>query len=165
MIFFLKMDLKLYKYLPISSRQYVCQQLLSKCKNQKDRMSPEKRIMLAQLPKFLEALKHEVLNDDSSIWDATFKPPLGLLLQRKRERELNSSVMQQSSAMALAAASSSSGKKYNEPSSSKKQKRDTDVDDLTDDVVAKAIKKINKSNYSNRAEVKDPRWHFDRKIC
>lgn len=115
-------------------------------------MSPEKRIMLAQLPKFLEALKHEVLNDDSSIWDPTFKPPLSLLLQRKRERELNSNVMQQSSAMALVA--SSSGKKYSEPSSSKKQKRDTDIDDLTDDVVAKAIKKINKSNYSNRAEVR-----------
>lgn len=112
-------------------------------------MSPEKRIMLAQLPKFLEALKHEVLNEDSSIWDPTFKPPLGLLLQRKRLQEQNSFAASYSSATS----SISVGKKYSEPSTSKKYKRDSDGDDLTDEVVLRAIKKINKSNYANRTEV------------
>lgn len=117
-------------------------------------MSPEKRIMLGQLPKFLEAFKHEVLNEESSIWDINFKPPLGLLLQRKREREQNSAAIQQASGTTNISSSSSVGKKFNEQqSSSKKQKRDTDPDDLTDEVVTKAIKKINKCNYSNRAEV------------
>lgn len=41
----------------------------------KDRMPVERRSMLVQLPKFLDALKHEVVNEDSPIWDPNFKPP------------------------------------------------------------------------------------------
>lgn len=41
----------------------------------KDRMPVERRAMLVQLPKFLDALRHEVVNDDSPIWDPNFKPP------------------------------------------------------------------------------------------
>lgn len=121
--------------------QYVCQYLLTKYKNEKDRVPPEKRAMLSQLPKFLESLKHEVLNEDSAIWDPSFKPPLGLFLQRKRE------IMNVPSGSGLA-----SGKKHSEPSV-RKHKRDPSDDDLSDEVVQKAIKKINESNYSNRSEV------------
>lgn len=46
----------------------------------KDRMPVERRSMLVQLPKFLDALKHEVVNEDSPIWDPNFKPPGGFFL-------------------------------------------------------------------------------------
>lgn len=144
-----------------NKKQYVCQQLLLKCKHQKDRMTPEKRIMLAQLPKFLEAFKHELLNEESSIWDPTFKPPLGLLLQRKRLQEQNTfagNISNAEASLTIATITTTTtisiGKKYNEPSTSKKYKLDPDGDDFTDDVVIKAIKKISKSDYANRIEVK-----------
>lgn len=68
--------------------QEVCNQLLTKYKFSRDRLPPEKRITHAQLPKFLEMLKQEVVNDDSPIWDEKFKPsPSQYLHHRKRERE------------------------------------------------------------------------------
>lgn len=135
----------------------------------KDRMPVERRSMLVQLPKFLDALKHEVVNEDSPIWDPNFKPPgewlnglnfnwefklivmivvtVALLLQRKRERENNNTLHGHGA--------STSGKKYNnEPSSSKKYKKaDPDSEDVSDDVILKAIKRINESNYANKTEV------------
>ncbi|XP_055642867.1 histone acetyltransferase KAT2A [Toxorhynchites rutilus septentrionalis] len=120
--------------------QYVYQQLLTKCKTEKDRMPPEKRSMLAQLPKFLEALKHEVINEDSLIWDSNFKPTSSLMLQKsKRQYE---------------SATSSNGKKTAE--SSKRYKKDSDCEDLSDEVVVRALKRINDSNYTSRAEVVFP---------
>lgn len=143
--------------------QYVCQQLMSKFKNERERMPVEKRAMFAQLPKFLETLKQEVVNEESPIWDPTFKPPLGLLLQRKREKDSSGIAIAATNLTAVASAAASTsnicGKKYNEPSSSKKYKRDTsttsstDGDDLTDEIVLKAIKCINESNYANKIEV------------
>lgn len=55
--------------------QYVCYQLKLKMQADKDRMPIERRSMLVQLPKFLDALKHEVVNEESPIWDPNFKPP------------------------------------------------------------------------------------------
>lgn len=118
--------------------QYVYQQLLTKCKTERDRMPPEKRLMLAQLPKFLEALKHEVINEDSQIWDQNFKPTASLMLQKKRQHEV---------------AASSSGKKTNDP---KRYKKDSECEDLPDEVVLKALKRINDSNYTSRTEVVFP---------
>lgn len=129
--------------LPLSAIQYACQQLLSKYKNERDRMPIEKRAMFAQLPKFLETLKQEVVNEDSPIWDATFKPPLGQLLNQQRKREKDSNA-------AGASTSGQQGKKYGEPSA-KKYKRDSDANDqdLTDEMVLKAIKRINETNSAN----------------
>ncbi|XP_055603504.1 histone acetyltransferase KAT2A [Uranotaenia lowii] len=119
--------------------QYVYQQLLTKCKTERDRMPPEKRNMLAQLPKFLEALKHEVLNDDSQIWDPNFKPTASIMLQKsKRQHE---------------AAVSSSSKKSSDP---KRFKKDPECEDLPDEVVVRALKRINDSNYTSRTDVVFP---------
>ncbi|XP_055547535.1 histone acetyltransferase KAT2A [Wyeomyia smithii] len=119
--------------------QYVYQQLLTKCKTERDRMPPEKRNMLAQLPKFLEALKHEVVSEESQIWDSNFKPTASLMLQKsKRQHE---------------AAVSSSSKKINDL---KRYKRDSDCEDLPDEVVVRALKRINDSNYTSRTEVVFP---------
>lgn len=157
--------------------QFFCQQLMSKFKNERDRMPVEKRAMFAQLPKFLESLKHEIVNDESPIWDPTFKPTVGILMQRKREKDANAAMMQSNGMGSTAGAGTSgSGKKYNEPSS-KKYKRDlaasgqlasaaassttaattasssADGDDFTDDDVLQSIKRINESNYGNKMEV------------
>lgn len=72
---------------------------------------------------------------------------MALLLQRKRERENNNTLHGHGA--------STSGKKYNnEPSSSKKYKKnDPDGEDVSDDVILKAIKRINESNYANKTEV------------
>lgn len=116
--------------------QFVCQQLLSKCKAEKDRMPVERRAMLSQMPKFLEALKHEVVNEESPIWDPNFKQPIGLMLQRKRDREQ------------MAA----STKKSNE---SKKQKRE-ESDELPDELIVRTIQRINDTNYANKTEIVFP---------
>lgn len=73
---------------------------------------------------------------------------VALLLQRKRERENNNTLHGHGA--------STSGKKYNnEPSSSKKYKKaDPDSEDVSDEVILKAIKRINESNYANKTEVK-----------
>lgn len=118
--------------------QYVCQQLLSKCRAEKDRMPPERRAMLSQLPKFLEALKHEVVNEDSPIWDPNFKQPIGLMLQRKRDRDQMTGGL----------------KKQNE-APLKKPKRE-EIEEVTDDIVLQTIQKINDTNYANRPEVVFP---------
>lgn len=72
---------------------------------------------------------------------------VALLLQRKRERENNNTLHGHGA--------STSGKKYNnEPSSSKKYKKtDPDSEDVSDEVILKAIKRINESNYANKTEV------------
>uniref|UniRef100_U5EJ34 histone acetyltransferase n=1 Tax=Corethrella appendiculata TaxID=1370023 RepID=U5EJ34_9DIPT len=122
--------------------QYVSQQLLSKCKTERDRMPPEKRCVLAQLPKFLESLKHEVLNDESVIWDSNFKPTMQMILQRnKRQNE---------GAMTAAL---QSNKKLTD---AKRHKKESDCEDLSDDLVLRAMKRINDTNYANRAEVVFP---------
>lgn len=115
--------------------QYVCQQLLSKCRVEKDRMPEDRRAMLSELPKFLEALKHEVVNEDSPIWDPNFKQPIGLMLQRKRDRE-------------------ESKKKINEPQT-KKIKRE-EVEEVTDNMVLDTIRKIDDDHEANQAEIVFP---------
>lgn len=80
----------------------MCQNLIQSYKNSRDRMPVEKRAIMAQLPKFLEALKQEVVNDQSPIWDENFKPAHGQFLHhRKRERE--------AAAAAAAAAAATTG--------------------------------------------------------
>lgn len=67
--------------------QFVYQQLMAKCKAERDRMPMEKRPVLSHLPKFVEALKHEVLNEESEIWNANYKPPASVAaLQHRTKR-------------------------------------------------------------------------------
>lgn len=126
-------------------------QLLSKYKNSRDRLSPEKRASHAQLPKFLEILKQEVVNDDSPIWDEKFKPASSQFMHhRKREREAAAAAVAAAAgtaatatsgtastaaaAAAVAGPSTSTGsgtsRKYgDQPSTSKKYKRNESQSD------------------------------------
>lgn len=121
--------------------QFFCQQLLTKCKTEKDRMPPEKRPLLIHLPKFLEALKHEVVNDDSPIWDPNFKSSVSMLIQRGKR---------------LNETPGSSVKKLGGEPSTKRQKRDNENEDLSDENVMKAIRRIEDCSTINKTEVVFP---------
>lgn len=116
--------------------QFVSQQLLTKCKSEKDRMPVERRAMLSQMPKFLESLKHEVVNEESPIWDPNFKQPIGLMLKQKRDRD-----------------QMSISKKTND---AKKIKREDQPDELTDEMILKTIQRIDDTNYANKTEIVFP---------
>lgn len=56
----------------------VCRQVMDKCHSERDKMSPEKRVLiLTHFPKFLSMLEAEIYSDNSPIWDPEFKqvPP------------------------------------------------------------------------------------------
>ncbi|KAG5325437.1 KAT2A acetyltransferase, partial [Pseudoatta argentina] len=56
----------------------LCRELMNKCHNERDKITPEKRIIvLTHLPKFLSALEAEIYSDSSPMWDPEFKqaPP------------------------------------------------------------------------------------------
>ncbi|CAH0719044.1 unnamed protein product, partial [Brenthis ino] len=59
----------------------VCRQLMDKCHSERDRMPPEKRILvLNHFPRFLGLLEEEIFSSNSPIWDPEFKqiPPVHL---------------------------------------------------------------------------------------
>ncbi|KAL6257346.1 hypothetical protein P5V15_010921 [Pogonomyrmex californicus] len=54
----------------------VCRQLMDKCNNERDKIAPEKRVLvLTHFPKFLSSLEVEIYSDNSPIWDPEFKQP------------------------------------------------------------------------------------------
>lgn len=120
----------------LNSKQYVSSQLLAKCRDDSERMPVERRAMLSYLPKFLEALKNEVVNEESPIWDPNFKQPIGLMMQRKRDREL---------------LSSANTKKVE----NKRPKRDEN-DEISDEVMLQTINRINDASYANKNEIVFP---------
>ncbi|KAH0550003.1 histone acetyltransferase KAT2A [Cotesia glomerata] len=61
----------------------VCRQLMDKCHSERDKMSPDKRVLvLTHFPKFLSMLEGEIFSNTSPIWDPEFKqvPPYHLHL-------------------------------------------------------------------------------------
>ncbi|XP_013141094.1 PREDICTED: histone acetyltransferase KAT2A [Papilio polytes] len=56
----------------------VCRQLMDKCHSERDRMPPEKRVLvLTHFPRFLALLEEEIFSANSPIWDPDYKqvPP------------------------------------------------------------------------------------------
>ncbi|XP_039747718.1 histone acetyltransferase KAT2A [Pararge aegeria] len=56
----------------------VCRQLMDKCRSERDRMPPEKRVLvLNHFPRFLSLLEEEIFSANSPIWDPEYKqqPP------------------------------------------------------------------------------------------
>ncbi|XP_075982048.1 gcn5 acetyltransferase isoform X2 [Anticarsia gemmatalis] len=56
----------------------VCRQLMDKCHSERDRMPPEKRVLvLTHFPRFLALLEEEIFSANSPIWDPEYKqiPP------------------------------------------------------------------------------------------
>lgn len=67
--------------------QYMSQQLKKKCISERDRFPEDKRSIITQMPKFLEALRAELLKDDSPIWDASYRPPNSFVMQQRKRHQ------------------------------------------------------------------------------
>lgn len=121
----------------------IAQQINHKCTVEKDRFPPEKRAMLTQVPKFLEALKMELLKADSPIWNDSFKlPPTFLAQQRKRQQELSNK--RGPSTSAAATGSDPSLKRF---------KKEDDQMDLSDEVVLEAMKTISENKANDKSVI------------
>lgn len=77
-----------------------------------------------------------MVNEESPIWDPNFKQPIGLMMQRKRDRE-------QMSANTV------------KKPETKRQKRE-DNDEISDEAVLQTINRINDANYASKNEIVFP---------
>lgn len=101
-------------------------------------MPPERRDLLLYLPGFIDDLKKEVIYEDSQIWDSNFKPPIGLTMKQKRDREqLSANIVPK------------------KPTDVKRLKCD-DLDTVTDEMVIEAIEHIGDPTYANKNEIVFP---------
>ncbi|XP_020817036.1 LOW QUALITY PROTEIN: histone acetyltransferase KAT2A [Drosophila serrata] len=139
--------------------QYMSQQLKKKCISERDRFPEDKRSIITQMPKFLEALRAELLKDDSPIWDPNYRPPNSFVIQqRKRHQEVAPVVAGGSVASVGSAKRASVG----EPLHKRIKKEPTDrcvsenLDDLPTDVVMRAMKSVSESKTTNKAEILFP---------
>lgn len=134
--------------------QFVYQQLNAKCRAEKERLPAEKRPVITHFPKFLEALKHEVLHEESDIWQPNYKPSTNLIhLQRGKRAHPDAP-----GPSGLNNNSSSSGNKQAKPNPpdaamAPKRPKVADAEDLADEVVVQAMQQIAQSNYSLRPDV------------
>lgn len=135
--------------------QNVATQLLKKCVTEKDRFPSDKRGVLVLMPKFLESLKHEVLRDDSPIWDESFRPsvPAYIALHRKRQDIANTLIGTSSGINKNTAAIITIGgtKRHNGDAitTTHKRKKEPEQEDLSDEVVLKAMKSVSESKMSS----------------
>ncbi|KAI8041547.1 histone acetyltransferase KAT2A [Drosophila gunungcola] len=139
--------------------QYMSQQLKKKCISERDRFPEDKRSIITQMPKFLEALRAELLKDDSPIWDPNYRPPNSFVIQqRKRHQEVAPAAPGASVASIGGAKRASVG----EPLHKRIKKEPTDrcssesLDDLPPDVVMRAMKSVSESKTTNKAEILFP---------
>lgn len=127
--------------------QGMSHQLKKKCITERERFPAEKRAIITQMPKFLEALKTELLRDDSPIWDQSYRPPNTFLSQQRKRQQGE-------------APGGVNSKRHPGESSNKRPKKETerltDPDDVTDEVVLRALKTIGENKASSMTEVLFP---------
>lgn len=117
----------------------IAQELKKKCITERDRFPVDKNVIITQMPKFLEALKGEIVRDDSPIWDQSYRPPNTFLSEKRKSSKRPLVDVDESS--------SSSQKRVR-----KETEKLSDTDDVSDDVVLNAIKRINENKSSNKTE-------------
>ncbi|XP_012525260.1 histone acetyltransferase KAT2A [Monomorium pharaonis] len=140
-------------------------ELVNKCHNERDRITPEKRVMvLTHFPKFLSLLEVEVYNDNSPMWDPEFKqvlpPQLHAILELKAQPtrktgEFEKVTVAPNERDNYTTINISPGIRrlpekrfYSEGrSDAKKRKSEEAFEDLSDETVAKIVKTINDPNY------------------
>ncbi|XP_055915978.1 histone acetyltransferase KAT2A-like [Eupeodes corollae] len=124
--------------------QGMSQQLKKKCISERERFPADKRAIITQMPKFLEALKAEIVRDDSPIWDQSYRPPNTFLSQQlKRQQETPGGSSRRSG--------ESSQKRLK-----KEPERLSEPEDLSDETVLRAIKAISETKASAKTEVLFP---------
>ncbi|CAO1442890.1 unnamed protein product [Diamesa serratosioi] len=114
---------------------FVSNQMLSQYRADKDKLSPEKRRVFDQLPRFLEDLKTEIQNEQSVIFDLGFKPVLTNFTVKREAPVVNGN---------------------DSKVGGKRLKKDNSSDELPDQAVLKALTRINESEYQTRTEVMNP---------
>lgn len=115
---------------------FVSNLMLSKYHTDKDRerLPAEKLIVFESLPKFLEDFREEIANENSAIFDVTFKPVFpSPSTSGSTKRELESGADQKTNA--------------------KRFKKEAPGDDLPDHTVAKVLSRINEADYKAQMEV------------
>ncbi|CAD7002289.1 histone acetyltransferase KAT2B [Ceratitis capitata] len=133
--------------------KYMAEQLRNKCTSERDRFPADKRSIITLMPKFLDALKSELLKDDSPIWDQGFRlSPAFIIQQRKRLQESNAGP-----------ATGSKRTSTGEPAHKRAKKETIDraigdghFEDLTDETVVRAMKAISESKAINKSEILFP---------
>ncbi|XP_014257033.1 histone acetyltransferase KAT2A [Cimex lectularius] len=131
-------------------------QLVDKCHMEKDRMTPEKRVVfVTHFPKFLDLFEEEVYSPNSPIWDPDFKhsppPHLQATLEKKRSADAEKA---SSSEAANAASETSDGKRSADTLDKKDGKADKrqklnqveDSDDIPEDLVNEVLTQMNERN-------------------
>lgn len=110
---------------------FLSQQFLFHYENEKESLPADKQLLLERLPKFLENLREELMNEKSEIFNPSFK------------------------ASSLAPSAYSRQKRSTDYSdvriAAKRMKKESE--DLPDEVVLKAIARVNEPNYQNRTDV------------
>ncbi|XP_053616213.1 histone acetyltransferase KAT2A isoform X1 [Plodia interpunctella] len=147
----------------------VCKQLMEKCHSERDRMPPEKRVLvLTHFPRFLALLEEEIYSANSPIWDPEYKqqPPTHLqaILDNKttsRRGEFERVTTSGDSKDGFTTVSLSSGtikqeglkrgleSRSGDPPSAAKRRRVADEggDDVSEHTVAEIVATINDPNY------------------
>ncbi|XP_036671261.3 histone acetyltransferase KAT2A [Drosophila suzukii] len=139
--------------------QYMSQQLKKKCILERDRFPEDKRSIIAQMPKFLEALRAELLKDDSPIWDPNYRPPNSFVIQQRKRHQEVAPVAPSAGLGTLGGAKRTN---VGEPLQKRIKKEPTDrstsenLDDLPTDVVMRAMKSVSESKTTNKAEILFP---------
>ncbi|XP_032668587.1 histone acetyltransferase KAT2A-like [Odontomachus brunneus] len=144
----------------------VCSQLIDKCHSERDKITPEKRVLvLTHFPKFLSMLETEVYSDNSPIWDPEFKqqPPPHLQAaleskghQARKAGEFEKVTVTLNEKDNYTTINISPGvKKLHEKrchsesgrSDSKRRKTEEAFEDLPNETIAKIVATINNPNY------------------
>lgn len=111
---------------------FLSQQFIFHYETEKESLPADKQMLLERLPKFLETLREEIQNEKSEIFSATFKPSQLAPTAYPRTKRL----LENNSDVRIAA---------------KRMRRE--AEDLPDDVVLKALKRVTDPNHQNRANV------------
>lgn len=112
-----------------STFPFVSQGFLMQYEAEKDNLPADKKMLLERLPNFLETLKEEINNDKSEIFNPSFKPTQLMNAYPRTKRLLDSG---------------NDGRHF------KRFRRE--AEDLSEEVVLKALQRVNEPTYQNRTE-------------
>lgn len=127
----------------------VCRQLMEKCHSERDRMSPEKRVFVfTHFPRFLSQLEEELYSETSPIWSPEFKqaPPPHLQTAEEAERSRNEFDRLYNSTGESGSLKRPLDKKEMRVDA-KKKRNEEPFEDLTSDVIAEIVARIDDPNY------------------